>query len=314
MTAETVRPLDQVQRWMMSVITHPDGIVSGIESDEAQQQVPVTAEDIEQVITRSRQCTSLERLQIYGNAYYARLIECLQDEFPASRNALGDETFDAFALAYLQDCPSRSYTLSKLGTEFPRFLRETRPLDIPPESTWPDFLVDLATLERTYSEAFDAPGPERLTLLRSEDLLAIPSERWPDARLISVECLRLLELRFPVHEYATAVRKSAQASIPEPGTTYLAVSREDYVVRRWPLTRTAFQLLGLLRQGQPIGAAIEQCLDSEDADEAELVNNIRTWFQTWATMGLFREIQIHEPTRGWQAVAPLTVPRLEVNG
>ena len=159
------------------------GIVSGIETDEAQRQVHVSPEDIEQVITRSRQCTSLERLQIYGNAYYARLIECLQDEFPALRHALGDETFDAFALAYLQDCPSRSYTLSKLGTEFPRFLRETRPLDIPPESNWPEFLVDLATLERTYSEDFDAPGPERLTLLRSEDLLAIPSERWPDARL-----------------------------------------------------------------------------------------------------------------------------------
>ncbi len=292
MTAETARPLDQVQRWMLSVITHPDGIVSGIESDDAQRELLVSPEQIEQVITRSQQCTSIERLQIYGNAYYSRLIECLQDEFPSLRHALGDETFAAFALAYLQDCPSRSYTLSKLGTEFPRFLRESRPLDIPPESTWPEFLVDLATLERTYSEVFDAPGPEHLTLLRSEDLLAIPSEHWPDARLIPVECLRLLELRFPVHEYATAVRKSEPALIPEPSTTFLAVSREDYVVRRRPLTRTAFQLLGLLCQGRSIGVAIEQCLDSEDSDEEELVNNIRTWFQTWTTMGLFREIRI----------------------
>jgi hypothetical protein len=291
MTTQTTTPLEQVQRWMLSVITHPNGIVSGIESDEAQQQVPVTAEDIEQIITRSRQCTSLERLQIYGNAYYARLIECLQDEFPALRHALGDETFDAFALAYLQDCPSRSYTLSKLGTDFPHFLRETRPLDIPPESTWPEFLVDLATLERTYSEVFDAPGPERLTLLRSEDLLAIPSERWPDARLIPVECLRLLELRFPVHEYATAARHGEHPTVPAPCPTWLVVSREDFIVRRRPVTRTAFQLLTSLTNGRTIGEAIEDGVESGHAEVDELTSNLRSWFETWAQAGFFRAVE-----------------------
>lgn len=296
MTTETVRPLDQVQRWMLSVITHPDGIVSGIESDEAQRELLVSTEHIEQVITRSRQCTSLERLQVYGNAYYARLIECLQDEFPALRHALGDETFDAFALAYLQDCLPRSYTLSKLGTEFPNFLRETRPLDIPLESTWPEFLVDLATLERTYSEVFDAPGPERLTLLQSEDLLAIPSERWPDARLIPVECLRLLELRFPVHEYASAVRHGEHPTVPAPCPTWLVVSREDFIVRRRPVTRPAFQLLTSLTNGRTIGEAIEDCVECGHADVDELTDSLRSWFETWAQAGFFRAVEVRN---GW---------------
>lgn len=287
MTA-TARPLDQVQRWMLSVISHPDGVVSGIESDDAQREVPVSPEEIEQVITPSRQCTSIERLQVYGNAYYARLIECLQDEFPALRHALGDETFDAFALAYLQDCPPRSYTLSMLGAKFPDFLRETRPLDIPLESTWPEFLVDLATLERTYSEVFDAPGPEQQPRLRSADLFAIPQEAWPEARLIPAEGLRLLELRFPVHAYATAVRHKESPTIPPPTPTYLAILRQDYVVRRWPLTHPAFQLLGMLCAGQPIGTATEACLT--DADDEEFSNHLRSWFETWGEAGFFRAV------------------------
>ena len=292
MTTQAVRQLDQIQRWMMSVISHPDGIVSGIESEDAQREVSVSTEQIEQVITRSRQCSSIERLQVYGNAYYARLIECLQDEYPALRHALGEETFEAFAFDYLQHSPSQSYTLTQLGKKFPQFLRETRPKDVPPESTWPEFLVDLAKLERTYSEIFDAPGPERLTLLRSEDLLAIPSERWPDVRLIPVECLRLLELRFPVHEYATAVRKDEQPSIPEPCTTYLAVSREDFIVRRRPLTRTAFQLLTYLCEGLPIGVAMEKCVEEDEAVMDELSGSLHAWFQTWTAAGYFRGIEI----------------------
>lgn len=283
MTTETTRSLDQVQRWMLSVISHPDGVVSGIESDDAQREVSVTPDDIEQVISRSRKCTSIERLQVYGNAYYARLIECLQDEFPALRHALGDETFDAFALAYLQHSPPKSYTLSQLGREFPRFLRESRPDDLPSTSTWPEFLVDLATLERTYSEVFDAPGPEQQTRLRSADLFAIPMEAWPETRLIPAEGLRLLELRFPVHAYATAVRHKESPTIPPPTATYLAILRQDYVVRRWPLTQPAFRLLNLLRAGQPIGIATETCL--ADADEEEFSNNLRSWFETWAYSG-----------------------------
>ncbi len=291
MDSSDPRPLDQVQRWMLAVVTHPQGVVSGIRADESQQEIPISPDDLESVITRSRQCTSIERLQVYGNAYYTRLIECLQDEYPSLRHALGDESFDAFALAYLRNSPPTSYTLSSLGAEFPRFLRETRPGDLPPEIHWPEFLMDLATLERTYAEVFDAPGPEQLTLLTSEALSSIPADEWSDVKLIPVECLRLLELRFAVHEYATSVRRGQQPSIPISEPTFLAVSRIDFIVRRWPLTRTAFQLLGLLCQGMPIGMAIEQCVDNDASSEDELWGNISDWFHDWATTGLFRGLQ-----------------------
>src|SRR5438105_5881909 len=123
------QPLDIVQRWMQAVIMHPDGVDAGLASEAAREHLDVAPENVEQVISRSAAQTSIERLSIYANAYYARLLECLGEEFPVLKKTLGEETFDAFAFDYLQRYPSQSYTLGKLGENFTRYLAETRPAD-----------------------------------------------------------------------------------------------------------------------------------------------------------------------------------------
>src|SRR6202022_3731779 len=95
-------PLAPVQRWLQAVVMHPDGVGAGLASDAARQHLDVAPADVEDVIERSAAQTSVERLSIYANAYYARLLECLGEEFPVLKQTLGEETFDAFALAYLQ--------------------------------------------------------------------------------------------------------------------------------------------------------------------------------------------------------------------
>src|SRR5260370_15904159 len=129
----------------------PHGVHAGVGSDDARRAIDVSAEAVEGVVTRSRSLTALERLDIYHRAYFARLVECLRDEFPVLVHALGEDAFDAFALNYLQRYPSRSYTLNHLGTRFPHYLAETRP-DDGDALSWPDFLIDLATLELTFGE------------------------------------------------------------------------------------------------------------------------------------------------------------------
>ena len=60
------------------------------------------------MIGRSRALASDARLEIYVDAYYERLMECLREEFAATRHAVGDELFDALAFGYLQHYPSRA--------------------------------------------------------------------------------------------------------------------------------------------------------------------------------------------------------------
>ena len=100
--------LDRLQRWMQSVITHPDGVAAGIDSETARELIEIRSGSIEQVISRSKALDSIQRLHVYGNAYYARLIDCMKGEFPATLAALGDESFGGFVMGYLQSCPSTS--------------------------------------------------------------------------------------------------------------------------------------------------------------------------------------------------------------
>ncbi|MCI0332898.1 MAG: DNA-binding domain-containing protein [Planctomycetes bacterium] len=282
--------LVKLQKWMLSVITHPDGVLAGVASAEARQQIDAPPDELEQIIERSHNLTSVERLQVYGNAYYARLIECLQEEFPATAHALGEETFGAFAFEYLQAYPPRSYTLAKLAADFPRFLRDTRPAQDTDDGgggDWADFLIDLATLERTYSEVFDRPGPERQGTLRPDEVAALSADQWPNARLVPVDCLRLIQLRFPVHEFASAVRHGQKPTIPSPAETYLVVSRRNYVVHPRAVSKLEFEALMGLSNGRSVGEVISLAAGSCDLDFEQLSIQIRGWFQRWSADGLF---------------------------
>src|SRR5260370_1034988 len=74
-------------------------------------------------------------------------------------------------------------------------------------SDWPEFLIDLATLELTFNEVFDGPGVEGEDLLNSDQLSALAPARLLQARLVGVPCLRLLPLHYPAHRYFAAVRR-----------------------------------------------------------------------------------------------------------
>jgi hypothetical protein len=300
-----MRDLEQIQHWVQTVIMNMGGASAGVSSEEARRIIDVTSEDVESVVARSRALTGLERLEIYNRAYFARLLECLREEFPAFIHAVGDEAFAEFAVDYLHKYPSRSYTLNDLGTRFPAYLAETRPGDANAETgagrpsakkktgpSWPDFLIDLATLEMTYGQVFDGPGVEGKPLLDAGRLAKIAPERWPDAHMVPVPCLRLLRLRFPVHTYVAAVRKKREAVFPRPRATYLAVTRRSYVVRRYTLTRAQYVVLECLMGENSAGYALGRGVEASGASLEKLTADVRKWFHNWTAEGFFQDIEV----------------------
>lgn len=284
-------PLAALQNWFQAVITHPEGVRPGVTSAAARRLIDVTPGDVERVLTRSNALGPLDRLAVYGHAYFARLLDCLREEYPVLKHALGDEAFDAFAAGYLQQHPSRSYTLFELGAKFPDFLRATRPAlegdDGQPD--WADFLIDLATLEWLFNTVFDGTGAEGEPPLGLPDLAAVAPDRLLDCRFEPVPCLRLVALRFPAHTYLSAVRRKEEPIPPDPAETFLAVSRSRYVVKHYELSRPAYRLLHELAGGDTLGGALEAAVAEADApSEAELGE----WFRDWAARGFFRAISL----------------------
>ena len=277
---------------MQAVITCPDGVRAGIDSPAARELIDVTSDSVEQVVRRSRALNGVDRLSVYGNAYYSRLVECMAAEFPAVQHAVGEEAFSGFVFGYLQEFPSTSYTLSDLGNGFPDYLAASRPPRESESPDWADFLVDVATLERLYSDVFDGPGEERLTMIDAEQLKAIPEEKWGDVRFETAASLRLVELRFPVHDFVTSVRHDKTVTFPEPAATRLVVNRRDYVVRRREMPPLPFDVLNRLQSGETLGLAIERAVAASETDVSELPGRLRKWFREWTAAGYFVSVNV----------------------
>lgn len=300
--------ISRLQHWFQTVITHADGVDSGASSQEAQQLIQLSPGQLEKVITRSRALTAAERLAIYANAYHTRLLECLGEVYPWLKRTLGDEAFEVFAFGYLQEYPSRSYTLNDLGRSFPHYLEKTRPQADSDENDpsgasaeeaddWPEFLIDLARLEWAIYEVFDGPGVEGQPLLNADAFLNVPPERWAEVQLDMVPCFQLLATRFPVNDYYTRLRQAKDGeSVPLPSAqpSFVALTRRDYVVRRYNLSETEFELLRALHRGLPLGQGIEHALRSSNDDLTRLAEDLKLWFRNWTAEGFFRAIRAPE--------------------
>ncbi len=271
--------LPELQRWFQGVITHPAGVAAGVEAEGG------PAEDI---VTRSERLTSIERIEIYAQAYTARLVEVLRGEFPALAATLGPDLFTRFALGYLSRHPSTSYTLGVLGQAFPEDLAATRPPRTSDDPDWADFLIDLARVERTYAEVFDGPGSEQVPPPGPDVFAGLDPASWPETRWELCPSLRLLELRFPVHEYITTLRRGDSPVPPAPLPTWLMISRRDYVVRRAAISPAAWTLLQELRQGGTIADGLRRARALFHENDSEFSSEVERLFRSWSSSGVFR--------------------------
>ncbi len=265
------RPLKSLQHWLQESIVGP------------------TPENLVEEIAASSRQSAAERLEVYQHAYFARLIECLGEEFEGVQEAVGEAAFQQLGIEYLVRHPSTSYTLADLGKNFPKFLADTRPAREANQPDWGDFLIDLATLERIYAEVFDGPGSER-----RENSLVIDPERilLPTTRLVLCPSVRLLEVRFPVHRYLSALRRGENPAVPEVLPTRLVISRREYVVRREEIDEVQHKLLKRLLEDGDLLAALE--LASNGTSPGELESRIGEWFERWTRLGILVGIEYPE--------------------
>lgn len=262
----TASRLADVQQWMLGAITRSS---SG---------TPISTA----VLLPSQRLTVEERLRVYQSAYLARLGECLRGEFPAVVAAVGDDTFNEFAVAYIERYPPGSYTLGELGRRFPEFLAELRPPKTDDAPDFGDFLVDLARYERTISEAFDTEGPET-DRIRPEKRRAVrePAE-FAAGSIEFYPCVRRLRCDFPVHEYRSAVRRNESPPLPEPCATHLLIARQEFIVRRWVIPEWQSTMVERLQSGETIADTLATIIDETTPDAMESV------FREWTSRQVIR--------------------------
>jgi hypothetical protein len=130
-----------------------------------------------------------ERLAVYKNNVYARLIDALAATYPAVERLVGAEFFRYAAIEYISHDAPRSASLIAYGSFFPQFLARFAPSASVP------YLADVAALEWHYLEAYHAEEATPACAAMFANALAEPATA-PDLRLHP--SARLMHSRFPV--------------------------------------------------------------------------------------------------------------------
>jgi hypothetical protein len=245
--------LREAQEWFARAVMTGDGM------DEAEAR-----------LTAGPALGARERLEVYRHGYAARLRECLADDYPVLKHALGAEAFDALGDAYVARFPSTSPNLNAYGRNMPAFCAE-RGLG---------FEADLARLEWAIVEVVHAPVAPPLTMDR---LATISPEAWGGARLVASRALRVVGHEHPVNDYFQSVRDGGEPPIPghAPGST--AVYRSGLTVWRMGLTAPMAAVLRALVAGTPLEKALANA-------QNEPPGNVSGWFREWIQSGLFADV------------------------
>jgi len=120
-----------------------------------------------EALVRGDRCVSaIDRVNIYANAYYHRLLDCLHEEFPATFAVIGSDNFADLVRDYLAGYPPTEPSIFYAGRYLDRFLR-----NYSLANRWP-YLVELARLERAILDVFHAANAISLS---DQAMRVIPS-------------------------------------------------------------------------------------------------------------------------------------------
>jgi putative DNA-binding protein len=284
--------LGRIQRWMQTLVTQQGEGRAGTASEAT--GLDESRDTFEGLVLPSATLSAAERVDIYRRSYRARLLQSLQTMFPSLLRALGEELFNRFASDYLRQHPPHGYTLDRLADDFPRHLAETRPdADAPParREQWPDFIVELATLELAFLKVFDGHGVEGRRLPAAPDIAALSDEGILAARPVPVPCLRLFAFSYPVHAYLLGARRGESPRLPAPAESFVCVTRRDYRVLMYELTSTQYEFMRALDGRLSVARALGQVSLSVEPPRPS-VYAAREWLRDWAAKGLFERVEV----------------------
>ena len=271
--------LASLQRWMQTVVVHPGTTEQALRSLEAAAHLKPAR--LETVLLPSKTLSAAQRVAIYQEMYPLRMRDALASDYPGLEHFLGDSFWD-FVTAYTSAHPSRGYTLNRLGDQVPAFLGRQKTLK--PRG----FLKDLARLELAITESFDSPES---SLLRAEDLEAIPPGRLGQIRLVTAPSLRVVDLEWNAADYLDTIRdESHEHPKPRRSRSFVAVVRRNYSVYRFPVSEAAFLILSDLEEGRAISSVVKRAMGRRGRRRAA-AGDFTGWFRQWTAEGVFSGIR-----------------------
>ena len=198
---------------------------------------------------------------VYRYAYGSRLVDAMRNDHELLHLYLGDEMFDEMGYAYVKARPSEHPNLRWFSQGLPDFLKSAEPYSNHP------VLSDLAALEKTLNDAFDAKeGP----VVDLSDMAGFSPEAWPDLEFVPHPSAFRLDLATNASAVWLALENEETppdaAVLEEPAR--LLIWRQDTTPMFRELSAEEAMMWDEAANGVPFGVLCEMLATYDDPDGA----------------------------------------------
>lgn len=280
--------LKKMQQWFGSIIARPIDINSSM--DPVSPSGRPMEEEAYDFISPSHTLRPAQRIELYNQQYWWRLLGALHDNFPMVTRLFGYDDFNqAIGIPYLQVYPPETWTLNPLGDYLPNWIKNEY------EANDKQLVWNAAKIDCAYVKSFMAKREKSLsaTSLSGEDLLLMA-----DKPMKLQSHVHLFKLPYDLFQFRTEFLKKepeywVENDFPklrhfpknEPG--HFILYRKKNQVDFLKISQNEYSVLQRFKLGWTVDGLCEW-LEKQPEDSpilAEALNKLREWMQRWVSQG-----------------------------
>ncbi len=226
--------------------------------------------DVIEHIQSTSDRSASQRLNIYASGYRLRLKEAISTDFDKLFSYLGDDLFEQLMDAYIDRYQSSHPSLRYYSKNMCELLKAEEPFTQYPE------LIELANIEQTFNNSFDAADCDTITM---DKIAEIAPEAWADLSITFHASMALLPLQkntFPIWK-ALSEEQSPPNSLVEP--SIWMIWRKDLVSRYREVSEAESKILTLAMNGENFTQLCEAMLAFCDEEQApmQVIGLLQNW-------------------------------------
>jgi len=272
--------LKNMQEWFANIITRP--------IDDNSQMNPISPSGIPMTIEASQYIMSSptlnpdQRIQLYNQQYWWRLLSTLHENFPLTTRLLGYRGFnDTIAVPFLEKYPPDNWSLSLLGAKLPQWVREEY------DAEDKQLVQEAIDIDWTFIYSFYANEYPTLNSLESSeetDITTITLYHQPHLKLFPLHYNLLLFRQKVLEEEPDYWSNHDLPALGEEKKYWFVLYRDRrYNVSWLEIDNYEYSLLAQFAKGFTIEEACK-FIESGDVELKKIATeNLSNWFQKWTT-------------------------------
>lgn len=266
----------EVQKWFGSVIISP------LEEDYSIKEISPSGQSIQDeasmYIRPSKTLKPYQRIEIYNQQYWWRLINILQEAYPCVVRLFAYADFNNLvAIPYLVKYQSRDWSLNTLGKNLPKWIEENYTAEDKP------LVLDAALLDLQFQILFFQPqyppinndelSVKRLYIQPSCSLLKFPY----DLLVFRQNFLKQDSEYWMEHPFP---------ELKKCPTFILFFRTSKGVVKSKSISEVEWSLLNQVKEGITVDDLCEWIENKPGPFRQEAETNLQRWFGEWTIMGI----------------------------